>query len=353
MTTPLSYHSDVNSSGLIKTFMNQAPFVHSLSHLPSPQISQNIFQNTIQKFPSEEKESIPLIVHCWTCKGDNNFNIREIDSSNRCAAYLQNKYFFSPISCQFCKEVKYIGIPLGFQFCESTPSKSSGNIGEVPINEQNDEGAQDLNEENFLDVASNNYPVPLFDECIDVDEFINREKNFFAVENANIRQPNAISYEEKQITETDGRITRDNRGTVGGWSPSAFTQEFGQSETRAENAISKDHAGKTNEQTRETNTSLKPKSKRGRKPIPFSGICEHCSTIETPEWRRGPTGPKKLCNKCGLQYSKAKKNRTARKKEITNMRQELDLLCGTKETNAKPKQKKTGNPKKRMKIVKT
>ncbi|KAI8830240.1 GATA zinc finger-domain-containing protein [Chytridium lagenaria] len=32
--------------------------------------------------------------------------------------------------------------------------------------------------------------------------------------------------------------------------------------------------------------------------------CEHCHTTESPEWRRGPTGPKTLCNACGLRYAR-------------------------------------------------
>eukprot|EP01089_Gocevia_fonbrunei_P009361 TRINITY_DN21642_c0_g1_i1.p1 TRINITY_DN21642_c0_g1~~TRINITY_DN21642_c0_g1_i1.p1 ORF type:complete len:206 (+),score=35.63 TRINITY_DN21642_c0_g1_i1:66-683(+) len=37
---------------------------------------------------------------------------------------------------------------------------------------------------------------------------------------------------------------------------------------------------------------------------PSQLICYHCNTTDTPEWRRGPAGPKTLCNACGLQYAK-------------------------------------------------
>jgi len=37
--------------------------------------------------------------------------------------------------------------------------------------------------------------------------------------------------------------------------------------------------------------------------------CTSCGTSTTPEWRSGPTGPKTLCNACGLQYSKAQKQK--------------------------------------------
>jgi len=40
--------------------------------------------------------------------------------------------------------------------------------------------------------------------------------------------------------------------------------------------------------------------------------CHNCKTCETPEWRRGPDGPRTLCNACGLKW--AKKRRTEEKK---------------------------------------
>lgn len=30
--------------------------------------------------------------------------------------------------------------------------------------------------------------------------------------------------------------------------------------------------------------------------------CTHCEVTETPQWREGPTGPKTLCNACGVRY---------------------------------------------------
>jgi predicted amidophosphoribosyltransferase len=31
-------------------------------------------------------------------------------------------------------------------------------------------------------------------------------------------------------------------------------------------------------------------------------ICAQCHRKDSPEWRRGPNGPKELCNACGLRY---------------------------------------------------
>lgn len=34
-------------------------------------------------------------------------------------------------------------------------------------------------------------------------------------------------------------------------------------------------------------------------------VCTTCSRTDSPEWRRGPYGPKTLCNACGLKWAKA------------------------------------------------
>lgn len=43
--------------------------------------------------------------------------------------------------------------------------------------------------------------------------------------------------------------------------------------------------------------------KRGRKKMP-QVKCHQCGLEETPEWRRGPTGSRSLCNACGIYYMK-------------------------------------------------
>ncbi|KAI9292167.1 hypothetical protein K502DRAFT_325936 [Neoconidiobolus thromboides FSU 785] len=36
-----------------------------------------------------------------------------------------------------------------------------------------------------------------------------------------------------------------------------------------------------------------------------SRICHNCHRTQSPEWRKGPDGPKTLCNSCGLKYAKS------------------------------------------------
>ncbi|PWN17769.1 hypothetical protein BCV69DRAFT_301793 [Microstroma glucosiphilum] len=39
-------------------------------------------------------------------------------------------------------------------------------------------------------------------------------------------------------------------------------------------------------------------------------VCTDCGRTDSPEWRRGPLGPKTLCNACGLRYAKKVKRRS-------------------------------------------
>ncbi|KAL2136515.1 hypothetical protein VTI74DRAFT_3340 [Chaetomium olivicolor] len=40
-------------------------------------------------------------------------------------------------------------------------------------------------------------------------------------------------------------------------------------------------------------------------------VCTDCGTLESPEWRKGPSGPKTLCNACGLRWAKKEKKKSA------------------------------------------
>ncbi|KAK4186328.1 hypothetical protein QBC35DRAFT_554239 [Podospora australis] len=53
---------------------------------------------------------------------------------------------------------------------------------------------------------------------------------------------------------------------------------------------------------------------QGKKTIPArnpEGRCYQCNSEESTEWRRGPDGPRTLCNKCGLQFSKKEREDAA------------------------------------------
>ncbi|KAI0078118.1 hypothetical protein K474DRAFT_1576588, partial [Panus rudis PR-1116 ss-1] len=43
--------------------------------------------------------------------------------------------------------------------------------------------------------------------------------------------------------------------------------------------------------------------------IPEQYVCVTCGRTDSPEWRKGPLGPKTLCNACGLRWAKKEKER--------------------------------------------
>lgn len=46
--------------------------------------------------------------------------------------------------------------------------------------------------------------------------------------------------------------------------------------------------------------------RKKKKPKPEEGdyVCTDCGRVDSPEWRKGPLGPKTLCNACGLRWAK-------------------------------------------------
>lgn len=70
----------------------------------------------------------------------------------------------------------------------------------------------------------------------------------------------------------------------------------------------------------------------GSRGNPPAGItrCAACKSVSSPEWRKGPSGKKDLCNACGLRYSRAKAKKegiTSRRRRDTRAIQEADMIA--------------------------
>lgn len=57
----------------------------------------------------------------------------------------------------------------------------------------------------------------------------------------------------------------------------------------------------------EKDIKAKQRKKKKQRLVEDEHVCHECGCVESPEWRRGPNGPKTLCNACGLRYSKYSK----------------------------------------------
>ena len=53
-----------------------------------------------------------------------------------------------------------------------------------------------------------------------------------------------------------------------------------------------------------------PKKDKKKLKVADEYVCADCGTLDSPEWRKGPKGPKTLCNACGLRWAKKEKKRS-------------------------------------------
>ncbi|GAB7354016.1 hypothetical protein MBLNU459_g4605t1 [Dothideomycetes sp. NU459] len=51
------------------------------------------------------------------------------------------------------------------------------------------------------------------------------------------------------------------------------------------------------------------KEKKKKLKVADEYVCADCGTLDSPEWRKGPKGPKTLCNACGLRWAKKEKKK--------------------------------------------
>ncbi|KAK3700025.1 glutamate--cysteine ligase [Vermiconidia calcicola] len=70
--------------------------------------------------------------------------------------------------------------------------------------------------------------------------------------------------------------------------------------------VAKHHADGV--ETRDAFAKSDTKKRRGRAAPPRR--CPNCHRTDSPEWRRGPDGARKICNACGLQYVKFTRKQT-------------------------------------------
>lgn len=63
---------------------------------------------------------------------------------------------------------------------------------------------------------------------------------------------------------------------------------------------------------------IKTRKSKKTKPEDDVHVCTDCGTVDSPEWRRGPQGPKTLCNACGLRFAK----RTRKTKDSSMIEEE-------------------------------
>lgn len=77
----------------------------------------------------------------------------------------------------------------------------------------------------------------------------------------------------------------------------------------------------------------------------ISKSCSDCKTTKTPLWRSGPSGPKSLCNACGIKYRKKKSSPIGLTKGATKKKEKPLSNSGSTEEAEYCKKGKIGNGK--------
>jgi PAS domain S-box-containing protein len=65
-------------------------------------------------------------------------------------------------------------------------------------------------------------------------------------------------------------------------------------------------------------------------------VCTDCGTLDSPEWRKGPNGPKTLCNACGLRWAKKEKKKTGGPEGTTTNTTSANGMTGGTGKNPSP-----------------
>ncbi|KAK9716893.1 hypothetical protein K7432_006601 [Basidiobolus ranarum] len=130
----------------------------------------------------------------------------------------------------------------------------------------------------------------------------------------NVGQDGKPSFILSQTREHD-RSDENSDSSNDSSAPSPQTNKVSTSEDNVFSLLNLDH--KTNWQyelhqlkmanrnLREELDTLENSNKRRRKrSAPTNNCCTMCQRKDSPEWRRGPLGPRTLCNSCGLKYAK-------------------------------------------------
>ncbi|KAL6056472.1 GATA zinc finger domain-containing protein 10 [Balamuthia mandrillaris] len=67
------------------------------------------------------------------------------------------------------------------------------------------------------------------------------------------------------------------------------------------------------------------KGRRKSPALPLDHRCAMCGATKTPEWRKGPKGPRTLCNACGLHFSRHTKREKRQQKRNVPKKDDEDI----------------------------
>ncbi|KAK9719018.1 hypothetical protein K7432_005072 [Basidiobolus ranarum] len=124
--------------------------------------------------------------------------------------------------------------------------------------------------------------------------------------------PSFILSQTREYDCSDENSDSSNDSTA----PSPLTNQITASEDNAFSVLNLEHTTNwqyelhqlkmTNRHLREElDTLLNANRRRKKRHLPVYNCCTWCQRKDSPEWRRGPLGPRTLCNPCGIKYAKS------------------------------------------------
>ncbi|KAL5340821.1 hypothetical protein BJX70DRAFT_95520 [Aspergillus crustosus] len=134
------------------------------------------------------------------------------------------------------------------------------------------------------------------------------------------QEPSVMSSEDNESSDTMGNFDDFDMGRAAAALSGEDTSHLSELEVitglfltegeRAQGISTGLPQGRLYHSTSET-TSEQPQENEPRKRLKGEYQCADCGTSDSPEWRKGPDGPKTLCNACGLRWAKKEKKRSA------------------------------------------
>ncbi|XP_010520375.1 PREDICTED: GATA transcription factor 11 [Tarenaya hassleriana] len=177
----------------------------------------------------------------------------------------------------------------------------------------------------WQELVSNEVDLPLIDDVLDGPaetkigpEFLN------SGEQLQLEASEQASYDEKndlKAMKTSSSLTllegRDSNSSdfqglaVAGWQNTVPKRLRGKRRRQQQPQVPSSSCSSSSEPENEFDHMIRMKKHKGKAVAYLLGsedrtdyICRHCKTTDTPQWREGPSGPKTLCNACGMRFKK-------------------------------------------------
>ncbi|WWD04123.1 hypothetical protein V865_002189 [Kwoniella europaea PYCC6329] len=208
------------------------------------------------------------------------------------------------------KAIWVMGRRVSENFSESDPNLKDNNGGNGNNNNTNGNGGNGSNQnlDAFLELKLENERLreELRELQLDLDEELPSRKS----SGPNISPTKQTTYIPSSSPSDEDSSPSSSRSS----SPSRVAGNAGISAKPKGKTGRPPKEGKDKEKKRKKSSAGGVNGKEGE----GMHVCVTCGRTDSPEWRKGPLGPKTLCNACGLRWAKRNSNQPTRKDRKPN-----------------------------------